>query len=165
MSGSDRSPTRVIRVPGSTSGMIRTVVNEEDAANPNNGLPNRPDDYKTRLLKYIPAEAVVLYVTLMGIVAGLEAQSPSWYWLGAVVVFVGGLAAVPLILIRVYGMKWQYKKRQIILSMVAYLLWVASIGTFQGIIQVPPAIVTVALGLFTSFVPFVDPGTNTSRGR
>jgi len=49
-------------------------------------------------------------------------------------------------------MKWQYKKRQIILSVVACILWVASIGT-------------IVLGLFTFFVPWIDPGTtgtNTS---
>ena len=77
-------------------------------------------------------------------------------------VFVGGLAAVPLILIRGYGMQWRYKKWQIIISAVAYVLWVISLGTFQGIIEVPQAIVTVTLGLYTFFVPFIDPGTNTS---
>jgi len=65
-------PTRAIGIVRPRTGMIRTVINEADAANPNNGLPDSPDDYKTRLLKYIPAEAVVLYVTLIGIVTGLE---------------------------------------------------------------------------------------------
>ena len=62
-------------------------------------------------------------------------------------------------------MKWQYKKRQIILSVVAYILCVASIGTFQGMVAIPSAIVTIVLGLFTFFVPWIDPGTtgtNTS---
>ena len=77
-------------------------------------------------------------------------------------VFAAGLAAVPLVLMKGYGMRWEYKKRQIILSIVAYILWVASIGTFQGIVAIPSAIVTIALGLFTFFVPWIDPGTNTS---
>ena len=154
--------TRAISVVRPRTGMIRTVINEADAANPNNGLPNSADDYKTRLLKYIPAEAVTLYFTLIGIVAGIEEQSPFWYWFGMLAVFVGGLVAVPLILIRGYGMKWRYKKWQIIISSVAFVLWVISLGTFQGMIQVPPAIVTVTLGLYTFFAPFIDPGTNTS---
>ena len=162
MSRPNMRPTRAIGVVSPRTGMIRTVINEADAANPNNGLPNSPDDYKTRLLKYIPAEAVVLYVTLIGIVTGLEEQSTFWYWFGSVAVIVGGLAAVPLMLIRGYGMQWRYKKRQIIISTVAYVLWVVSVGAFQGIIQVPPAIVTVTLGLYTFFMPFIDPGTNTS---
>jgi hypothetical protein len=162
MSRPDMRATRMIGVVRPRTGMIRTVINEADAANPNNGLPNSPDDYKTRLLKYIPAEAIVLYLALIGIVTGLEEQSPFWYWVGSVAVFVGGLVAVPLILIRGYGMQWRYKIRQIIISTVAYVLWVVSVGTLQGMIQVPPAIVTVTLGLYTFFAPFIDPGTNTS---
>jgi hypothetical protein len=46
---------------------------------------------------------------------------------------------------------------------VAYILWVLSIGTFQGVVPIPAAIVTITLGLFTFFVPWVDPGTNTSN--
>jgi hypothetical protein len=145
-----------------TEGMIRAVITEEDAKR-NNSLPNSPDDYKTRLLKYIPAEAVALYTALVGIPVSLEGQSPGWYWFGLVAVFLAGFAAVPLVLIRGYGMKWQYKKRQIILSIVAYILWVASIGTFQGVVPIPAAIVTMTLGLFTFFAPWIDPGTNTSN--
>jgi hypothetical protein len=143
--------------------MIRAVVTEADANNPNNDLPDTPDDYKTRLLKYIPAEAVTLYTALVGVPVSLQEQSPGWYWFGLVIVFIAGLAAVPLILIRGYGMTWKYKKRQILLSIVAYILWVLSIGTFQGVVPIPAAIVTITLGLFTFFVPWVDPGTNTSN--
>ena len=143
--------------------MIRAVVTEADANNPNNDLPDMPDDYKTRLLKYIPAEAVTLYTALVGVPVSLQEQSPGWYWFGLVIVFIAGLAAVPLILIRGYGMTWKYKKRQILLSIVAYILWVLSIGTFQGVVPIPAAIVTITLGLFTFFVPWVDPGTNTSN--
>ena len=145
------------------TGMIRAVVTEADANNPNNDLPDMPDDYKTRLLKYIPAEAVTLYTALVGVPVSLQEQSPGWYWFGLVIVFIAGLAAVPLILIRGYGMTWKYKKRQILLSIVAYILWVLSIGTFQGVVPIPAAIVTITLGLFTFFVPWVDPGTNTSN--
>jgi hypothetical protein len=83
-----------------TTGMIRTVVTEEDASR-NNGLPGTPDDYKTRLLKYIPAEAVALYTGLVGMPESLKEQSPGWYWIGLILVFVAGLAAVPLLLIKV----------------------------------------------------------------
>jgi hypothetical protein len=68
-----------------TTGMIRTVVTEEDASR-NNGLPGTPDDYKTRLLKYIPAEAVALYTGLVGIPESLKEQSPGWYWIGLILV-------------------------------------------------------------------------------
>jgi hypothetical protein len=65
-------------------------------------------------------------------------------------------------LMRGYGITWQYKKRQIIISTIAYILWVAALGTFQDAIPVPAAIVTIVLGIFTLGAPLIDPGTNTS---
>lgn len=143
--------------------MIRTVVTEGDAANPNNGLPNTEDDYKTKLLKYIPAETVAFYTGLVGVIEQIGSGS-GWYVPGVVFLFLAGLIGTPLYLIRIYGMKWQYKRTQIIVSTIAYILWVASIGTLQGLPgldQIPPAILTVLLGLFTFLAPLIDPGTNT----
>jgi hypothetical protein len=77
-------------------------------------------------------------------------------------VFLIGLVGTLLILTRAYGMKWKYKKWQIIITMVAYVLWVLSIGTFQEAIPVPSFIMTILLGGFTTLSPFIPPGTNTS---
>jgi hypothetical protein len=148
-------------VPEAT--MIRTVVTEDDAARENNGLPNTEDDYKTKLLKYIPAETVAFFTALVGVVDALKVTEPTWYVVGLVIVFLAGLVGTPLYLTRVYGMKWQYKKGQIIVSTLAYVLWVLALGTFQGIVPVPPTIITLLLGGFTFLVPlFVNPGVNTS---
>jgi hypothetical protein len=141
--------------------LIRAVVTEEDAGR-DNGLPNNPDDYKTKLLKYIPAETVTIYTTLAGIVVSFREVYPAWYWPGLAMVFLIGLVGTPLILTRAYGMKWKYKKWQIIITMVAYVLWVLSIGTFQEAIPVPSFIMTILLGGFTALAPFIHPGTNTS---
>jgi len=141
--------------------LIRAVVTEEDARR-DNGLPNNPDDYKTKLLKYIPAETVTVYTTLAGIVVSVREVYPAWYWPGLAIVFLIGLVGTPLILTRAYGMKWEYKKWQIIITMVAYVLWVLSIGTFQEAIPVPSFIMTILLGGFTTLAPFIHPGTNTS---
>lgn len=141
--------------------LIRAVVTEEDAKR-NNGLPDNPDDYKTKLLKYIPAETVTVYTTLAGIVVSFREVYPAWYWPGLAIVFLIGLVSTPLILTRTYGMKWKYKKRQIIFMMVAYVLWVLSIGTFQEAVPVPSFIMTILLGGFTTLAPLIDPGTNTS---
>lgn len=143
------------------SSFIRAVVTNKDAKR-DNGLPNSPDDYKTKLLKYIPAETVTVYTTLAGIVVSFREVYPAWYWPGLALVFLIGLVGTPLILIRAYEMKWQYKKWQIIVTMVAYILWVLSIGTFQEAIPVPSFIMTILLGGFTALAPLIDPGTNTS---
>jgi hypothetical protein len=141
--------------------LIRAVVTEEDAGR-DNGLPNNPDDYKTKLLKYIPAETVTVYTTLAGIVVSFREVYPAWYWPGLAIVFLIGLVGTPLILTRAYGMKWKYKKWQIIITIVAYVLWVLSIGTFQEAIPVPSFIMTILLGGFTTLAPFIPPGINTS---
>ncbi len=150
--------------------LIRAVVTEADAANPENGLPNQADDYKTKLVKYIPVETVAFYTSVVGIPETLKQLSERqpefyiWYVVGLVLVFLGGLIGTPLILNRVYGITWKYKKKQIIVSTSAYVLWVLALGTFQGFIPVPSAIVTIILAIFTLLAPLIDPGTNTSTG-
>lgn len=145
-----------------TTSMLRTVITAADAEHDGNGLGQNADDYKTRLLKYIPAETVALYTGLIGIPISLQAESLGWYWTGLILVFLAGLVGTPLILMRGYGITWQYKKRQIVISTIAYVLWVAALGTFQDAIPVPAAIVTIVLGIFTLGAPLIDPGTNTS---
>lgn len=145
-----------------TTGMLRTVITEADARHDGNGLGQKADDYKTKLLKYIPSETVALYTGLIGIPISLQAESPGWYWAGLIIVFLAGLVGTPLLLMRGYGITWRYKKKQIIVSTVAYVLWVAALGTFQDAIPIPAAIVTIILGIFTLGAPLIDPGTNTS---
>jgi hypothetical protein len=144
-----------------SASLTRAVITQEDARR-DNGLPNAPDDYKTRLLKYIPAETVAVYTSLAGIVVSFKEVYPAWYWPGLALVFLIGLVGTPLILTGAYGMKWKYKKWQIIITMAAYILWVLSIGTFQEAIPVPSFIMTILLGGFTTLAPFIAPGTNTS---
>jgi hypothetical protein len=146
-----------------TESVIRAVVTDQDAETPNNGLPNAADDYKTRLLKLIPAETVAFYTGLAGVPEALKEQSPGWYVPTLVLLILAGLVGTPLILTKAYGMTWRYKKGQILLSMAAYILWVASIGTFQGFVPIPSVVMTIVLGVFTFLVaPFVNPGNNTS---
>lgn len=142
---------------------IRTVVTAGDAANRNNGLPNEEDDYKTRLLKYIPAETVAFYTGAIGVVESLQQSDPGWRIPVWIIVFLIGLIGTPLLLTRIYGMIWKYKKGQIIVSTIAYVLWVLSLGTLQGLDQIPAVVMTLALGIFTFLAPAIaDPGTNTS---
>ena len=146
---------------GMSASLVRAVITDEDAKR-RNGLPDDPDDYKTRLLKYIPAETVAVYTSLAGIVVSFKEVYAAWYWPGLALVFLIGLVGTPLILTGAYGMKWKYKKWQIIITMAAYILWVLSIGTFQEAIPVPSFIMTILLGGFTTLAPFVNPGINTS---
>jgi hypothetical protein len=145
-----------------TTSMLRTVVTQGDAQR-SNGLPDQADDYKTRLVKLIPAETVAFYTGLAGIPESLQSTNPGYYWPALIILFLAGLIGTPLILKISYGMTWQYKKGQFIITMAAYILYVASLGTFQGFNPVPPAFMTIIFAVFTFIVaPFVNPGTNTS---
>ena len=87
--------------------IIRTVVTAGDARNSNNGLPNEEDDYKTKLLKWIPAETVAFYAGLVGIPESLRDAYPDWYVPALLVVFLVGLVGTPLLLNRSY-----YRRRK-----------------------------------------------------
>jgi hypothetical protein len=134
--------------------MLRGVVTEEDTAR--RDFPNTPDDYKTRLIKYIPAETVVLYQTFAGLaVASLEG---GWATAMFLFVFFVGLIGTPLYLLRVYRLSWSRKKVQVVISTVAYVIWVFSLGGFQHLIWYPLPAATILLGLFTFVIaPFISP--------
>jgi hypothetical protein len=139
---------------------MRAVITARDAANPNNGLPDEEDDYKTKLLKYLPSETVAFYTGLAGAVEALRTSNPEYYVPSLLVLFLAGLIGTPLLLNRTYGVSWRYKKGQIIVSTVAYVLWVLSIGTFQGFNPVPALVMTLLFGVFAFLAPiFVNPGT------
>lgn len=146
-----------------TGSMLRTVVTPGDTEHKNNGLPDKADDYKARLVKLIPAETVALYTGLAGLPESLQQTNPAWYWPSLILVFLAGFIGTPIILNRAYGITWKFKKGQILITMAAYVLYVASIGTFQGFNPIPPAFMTIIFGVFTFLVaPFIPPGTNTS---
>lgn len=54
---------------------MRRIVTESVASGLGPG--QKADDYKTRLLKYVPAETNTLYVTLMGAVRTAENELPA----------------------------------------------------------------------------------------
>jgi hypothetical protein len=156
------SKWKELKVPEAT--LLRTVVSRKDAGRRHNGLPDREDDRKVKIFKYIPAETVAFYTASVGAAETLkDAGQIGWYWGVLGLVFLVGLAGTPAILKVGYGITWKYKKWQIIISTVAYVLWVLSIGTYQDIIPIPGVVVTIILGIYTFLVPiFLDPGTNTS---
>jgi hypothetical protein len=149
-----------------TGSVLRTVVTEGDAQNEKNGLPNKADDYKARLVKLIPAETVALYTGLAGLPESLRQTNPAWYWPALILVFLAGLVGTAVILNKAYGITWKYKKGQILITMAAYVLYVASIGTFQGFNPIPAAFMTIIFGVFTFLVaPFIPPGDNTTGAK
>jgi hypothetical protein len=115
-----------------------------------------PDTYKDRLLKYIPAEVVALYLTLHGSAAAARdtiPQAPVQWAIFAIL-----LAATPLYTLRITKIPGAVPaKRQAGIAMGAFLVWVFALGGpftqlswYQGIYG------TLLLPLYTFFVPFVE---------
>ena len=116
--------------------------------------PPKPDDYMNRLLKYIPAETVALYLTLQGIVLSGAADDPNlntWLW----VIFGLGLIGTTLYLWRLPKVR---KVAQLAVSTTAFAVWVFAIGgAFASLSWYKPFIGSVVLVVFTFFAPLISP--------
>jgi hypothetical protein len=116
--------------------------------------PLTPDDYVDRLLKYIPAESVALYLTLQGIILSGAAEASSlntWLW------FILG---VGLIGTAVY--QWRVLKIgkvvQLAVSTAAFGVWVFALGgAFASLSWYEPFIGSLTLVIFTFFAPLISP--------
>jgi hypothetical protein len=107
------------------------------------------DDYRSRLVKYIPAEVIAVYVTLAGILAADPdaPQRQALFW----VVFIVLLLLTPVYLSRVEGVK---KNEQLVISTASFFVWVFAIGgPFAGLAWYDAIYGALALPLFTFAVP------------
>lgn len=111
------------------------------------------DDYSTRLLKYIPAEVVAVYVFVEGIIRQ-SADAPSiqtllWIVFGFIFILT------PFYLWRVQKVqKWV----QLLVSTIAFAVWVFSMGgPFASLIWYKPIYGAVLLPLFTFAVGIIEP--------
>jgi len=86
-------------------------------------VPAAKDEYLDRLLKYIPAEIVALYVFVLGIMQKLsgtgEAKVIQW------IVFAVFCAFTWIYLCRIVKVT---KVQQLIISVVAFVVWVFALG-------------------------------------
>lgn len=147
--------------------MQRTIVTSKDVGLPS-GHPRKqlaeepkiPDTYLTRVLKLIPAEVVSLYVT----VTALAGSAPgTWYpeitrWCP----FVLGILGTPYYL---WVLAKVRKVGQIVLSMIAFFVWVAALGGRPfDTLGVPAFVWAILLVVFTFVLPIRDPGMTSEPG-
>ena len=116
--------------------------------------PPIPDSYMDRLLKYIPAESVALYLTLQGIILSGAAEAPhlnTWLWF----VLVIGLIGTVLYQWRVLKIG---KAVQLAVSTAAFGVWVFALGgAFATMSWYEPFIGSLTLVIFTFFAPLISP--------
>jgi hypothetical protein len=109
-----------------------------------------PDDYKDRVLKYIPAEVVTLYLSVDAIVrAKQDSATLSWG------LFVFGVLATILYLRLSAGVT---KPLQLVVSALAFCVWAISIGSPSTYIPGYDAIYgAIALPIFTFVAGLIKP--------
>lgn len=112
------------------------------------------DDYKSRLLKYIPAEIIAVYLTMDGVVKSAAAQLSvaqiEW------VIFVILLVATPLYLWRIAGVT---KIVQLCVSTISFAVWVFTLGgPFAFTTWYHPAFGALLLPLYTFLLPIIYRG-------
>jgi hypothetical protein len=140
--------------------LVRQLQLEETQRLQQVQCPPPRDDYVDRLLKYIPAESVALYLTLQGIILAGAADTPNlstwlWFILGV------GLIGTPWYQWRVLKIG---KAEQLAISAAAFGVWVFALGgAFESLSWYEPFIGSLALVLFTFFAPLISPDAFTTE--
>ena len=108
------------------------------------------DKYTTKLLKYIPAEVIALYLTLDTLIRSADQIPVAVYW----GIFLFGIIATYLYLWRVENVA---KQGQLVISMLAYCIWVFAIGgPFANLEWYDPIYGGILLPIFTFMVPIIE---------
>lgn len=111
----------------------------------------KPDSYRERLLKYIPAEILVLYVAVYGSAYAIAASDPL-FPLAARWILIAGIVAVPLYLMRAEGVTdWV----QLVISTAGFVLWTAALGVVP--VADLPGYNQVAASIFLPAYVFLSP--------
>jgi hypothetical protein len=133
-----------------TQQVITKKMAQQAAAAPGGAAVVQPDPFQDRLLKLIPAEVVTVYTAVFQILK--TAKIEEWvYWL------VFALLLIANILYKKQaGVKdW----RQLLISSVAYVLWVLSIGgpipDFHIGKQDAVILSSILVPIYTLFVPVI----------
>ena len=147
------------------AGLNRASVTRLDIGR--DDFPNEVDDYKTLIVKFIPAEVVAFYQLFAAIVVEAnKAGSLTGSWFNGLLwaVFLTGVVATPGYLILLYGLTMR-KFIQLLMATLAFVLWAASLGEIQNLGWDYPTIgAQVALGIFTLLAPAVDLAASKARG-
>ena len=104
--------------------MGRTIISARDVQkfeSTQTGKKQQIDKYTDRLLKYIPAEVLTLYLTLESILLANKPDQVELHW----GIFAFGIIATYLYLWRVLKVE---KQLQIVISMLAFAVWVFATG-------------------------------------
>jgi hypothetical protein len=143
-----------------TCGIMRLVITKrnrdaallESSGRINQGIPS--DSYRERLLKYIPAEVLALYVAVYGTTYYLSG-SEAWYPLMARWILIAGILGTILYL-------WLAENvtdiMQLAISTIGFILWACALGvvTVASLPYYHAIAAAALLVIWVFFAPFID---------
>ncbi len=113
---------------------------------------SRADNFTDRLLKYIPAEIVAVYIFVQGLILGAQTPSDGYktlFW----IVFIVFAILTPFYLWRLLKVK---KATQLIISLIAFIVWVFALGgPFATLDWYKPIYGEILLPIFTIVIAIV----------
>ncbi len=137
--------------------MSRTVATEADVLN---GTAKQSDSYSARLVKYVPADVITLYLTLDSAIKGGATSynvDPLTIKVTAWTVFALMLLATPFYLMRNVGIQ---KPTQIVIATLSFAVWVFAVTPGGGPFSAVPYhgfYAALLLPLYTFAIAFVEP--------
>ena len=116
-------------------------------------LPAAGDRYSDRLLKYVPAEAVVCYLFVLGVMEKLSGEDEIRIFQWSV--FVAFCILTAMVLWRVLKVR---KIMQIVISVIAFVVWVFALGgPFALLPWYDPIYGEILLPVFTFAIALIEP--------
>jgi hypothetical protein len=130
--------------------MAREIRSQQDVAAAPPGTIS-VSDFKDRLVKLIPSEIVTAYVTIYGLITGIEGLGGSrsiLLW----IVFAFLVVVTPFYLRIVSGVQ---KKLQILFTTCAFIIWVMVVGSpINLLFGLPTSFIgSILMILYTTFIP------------
>lgn len=112
----------------------------------------KADTFTDRLLKYIPAEIVAVFILVQGLVLKMDPLDPNYksiFW-GVFLIFT---ILTPLYLWRLQNVK---KLTQLVISLVAFVVWIFALGgPFTTLNWYAPIYGEILLPIFTIVIAIV----------
>jgi hypothetical protein len=143
--------------------MARQIVTQNDLmtmkSSVTKALPNeavepklKEDGYLDRLLKYIPAEIVTVYIFVEGLIlqSSNQGELSGIYWIA----FIAFCVLTPLYLWKIQKVT---KVTQLLIALVAFVVWVFALGgPFVLLAWYKPIYGAVLLPIFTIAIAIVE---------
>jgi len=130
----------------------RSTVLLDASGRVNQGIPD--DSYRERLLKYIPAETIALFIAVYGSTYYISG-SETWYPLMARWLLIAGTLGTMLYLWQIEGVT---DLVQLALSTIGFVIWVCALGvvTVASLPYYNAVVAAVFLIVWVFGIPFIE---------